>query len=135
MIRHGYAPLAITPDPIPMPAENSSQSRTVAAQVTVSRDSPDDVQTRQIFVLLDGERKAELLFGDEISFPVPEGRHTIRVDNTWNHKDLILDINAGDDLHFLTKSVAGQFSRFLLVALGAGPIYVSIEPAAPRQPS
>src|SRR5882724_12191104 len=104
-----------------MPQENSSPSP--AAQVTVTRDSSDDVQTRQIFVSLDGERKAELLFGDEISFPVSAGHHTIRVDNTWNHQDLALDINAGDDLHFLTKTVASQFSKFLLVALGAGPIY------------
>jgi hypothetical protein len=118
-----------------MPNENSLQSPAIPAQLTVTRDSPDDVQTRQIFVLLDGERKAELLFGDEISFPVSAGHHTIRVDNTWNHKDLALDINAGDDLRFLTKSTAGQFSKFLLVALGAGPIYVSIEQAAPRQPS
>ena len=118
-----------------MPAENSSQSPTAVAQVTITRDSPEDVQTRQIFVLLDGERKAELLFGDEISFPVSAGHHIIRVDNTWNHKELAVDIKAGDDLHFLTKSVAGQFSKFLLVALGAGPIYVSIEPTAPRHPS
>ena len=112
-----------------MPAENSLQSPTAAAQVTVTRDSPDDVQTRQIFVLLDGERKAELMFGDAISLPVSPGRHTIRVDNTWNHKDLDLDVSSGDDLRFVTKSVAGQFSRFLLIALGAGPIYVSIEAA------
>ena len=118
-----------------MPAENSSQSPTAVAQVTITRDSPEDVQTRQIFVLLDGERKAELLFGDEISFPVSAGHHIIRVDNTWNHKELAVDIKAGDDLHFLTKSVAGQFSKFLLVALGAGPIYVSIEPTAPRHPA
>ena len=118
-----------------MPNENSLQSPAIPARVTVTRDSPDDVQTRQIFVLLDGERKAELLFGDEISFPVSAGHHTIRVDNTWNLKDLALDINAGDDLRFLTKSTAGQFSKFLLVALGAGPIYVSIEQAPPRQPS
>jgi hypothetical protein len=118
-----------------MPTENSSRSPATAAQVTVTRDSPEDVQTRQIFVSLDGERKAELLFGDEISFPVSAGRHTIRVDNTWNHKDLELDVNGGDDLRFLTKSTAGQFSKFLLVALGAGPIYVTIEPAAPRQTS
>src|ERR1700756_4554131 len=115
-----------------MPAENSSQSPTAVAQVTITRDSPEDVQTRQILVLLDGERKAELFFGDEISFPCSCGRHIIRVDNTWNHKDLAVDINAGDDLHFLTRSIAGQFSRFLLVALGAGPIHVSIEPVPPR---
>ena len=118
-----------------MSTEDLSRSAAATAQVTVTRDSPQDVQTRQIFVSLDGERKAELLFGDEISFPVSAGRHTIRVDNTWNHKDVSLDIHAGDDLHFLTKSVAGQFSKFLLVALGAGPIYVSIEPAPPRQAS
>jgi hypothetical protein len=119
-----------------MPTENSSLSPATTAQVTVSRDSPEDVQTRQIFILLDGERKAELLFGDEISFPVSAGHHTIRVDNTWNHQDLDLDVNGGDDLRFLTKSTAGQFSKFLLTALGAGPIYVSIEPVAPpRQAS
>jgi len=118
-----------------MPNENSLQSSAIGAQVTVTRDSPDDVQTRQIFVSLDGERKAELLFGDEISFPVSAGRHSIRVDNTWNHKDLDLDVKAGDDLRFLTKSTAGQFSRFLPIALGAGPIYVSIEQAPPRQTS
>jgi hypothetical protein len=39
-----------------------------------------------------------------------------------------------DDLHFVTKSIAGDFSRFLLVAFGAGPIYVSIEPVAPPSP-
>ena len=98
------------------------------------------MQTRQINVLLDGEQKAELMFGDSISISTTPGRHTLRVDNTWNHKDLDLDVAAGDDLRFITKSSAGQFSRFLLVAFGAGPIYVSIEPApsdplktAPRQ--
>ena len=119
-----------------MPPENASALTATSANVTVTRDSPDDVQTRQIFVLLDGERKAELMFGDVISFPVSAGRHTIRVDNTWNRKDLDLDVSSGDDLRFVTKSVAGQFSRFLLIAFGAGPIYVSIEPVPlPRQTS
>jgi len=40
-------------------------------------------------------------------------------------------VNAGDDLQFLTKSTSGQFSKFLLVAFGAGPIYVSIERVPP----
>ena len=118
-----------------MQPENASTLTAASANVTVRRDSPDDVQTRQIFVLLDGERKAELMFGDAISLPVSPGRHTIRVDNTWNHKDIDLDISSGDDLRFVTKSVAGQFSRFLLIALGAGPIYVSIEPAPPHSTS
>ena len=110
-----------------MSPENSSIPASAAANITVTRDSPDDVQTRQIFVALDGERKAELLFDDAISFPVSPGRHTLQVDNTWNRKDIELDVAEGNDLRFVTKNTAGQFSRFLLVAFGAGPIYVSIE--------
>lgn len=118
-----------------MPQTNSSATSAAPAQITVSRDSPDDVQTRQIIVSLDGERKAELLFGDAITISAPPGRHTLRVDNTWNHKDLVLDVLAGSDLRFVTKSSAGQFSRFLLVAFGAGPIYVSIDPVLPSAAS
>jgi len=112
-----------------MPQQNLSDSPVASAQITVVRNSDDDVQTRQINVLLDGEQKAELMFGDSITISVSPGRYTLRVDNTWNHKDLDLDVVAGSDLRFITKSTAGQFSRFLLIAFGAGPIYVSIEPA------
>jgi hypothetical protein len=115
-----------------MPPENSTDDSRGCAQITVTRDSPDDVQTRQIIVSLDGERKAELLFSDATTFSVPTGHHTLRVDNTWNHKDIEIDVDADRNLCFVTKSTAGQFSRFLLVAFGAGPIYVSIEPAPAR---
>jgi hypothetical protein len=118
-----------------MPNDESSEMTAETGQITVARDSPDDVQTRQIFVYLDGQQKAELLFGEEVAIPVPAGHHVLRVDNTWNRKDLDVNVSAGGDLRFITKSSAGQFSRFLLVAFGAGPIYVSIEPAPPRPPA
>jgi hypothetical protein len=114
-----------------MPNESPPASPVASTQITVTRDSPDDVQTRQIVVYLDGEQKAELMFGDGITFPVSPGRHVLRVDNTWNHKDVDIEVRTGSDLRFVTKSEAGSFSRFLLVAFGAGPIYVSIEPATP----
>jgi hypothetical protein len=113
-----------------MPQNNSPDSPAASAKIIVTRDSEDDVQTRQINVLLDGEQKAELMFGDSITISTPPGHHTLRVDNTWNHKDLALELAAGNDLRFVTKNTTGQFSRFLLIAFGAGPIYVSIEPAS-----
>ncbi len=108
-----------------MPPEASD--RTVSARIIVIRDSPDDVQVRQIAVFVDGRRIGELLYGESTTHSVEPGRHTLRVDNTWNKKDLSLDLKAGETVSFRTKSTAGQFSRFLLVAFGAGPIYVSIE--------
>ena len=118
-----------------MPKEDPSDSSAASAKITVLRNCQDDVQTRQIIVSLDGERKAELLFGDAITITALPGRHTLRVDNTWNHHDLALDVVDGNDLRFVTKSTAGQFSRFLLVAFGAGPMYVSIEPDPSDSPS
>jgi len=37
------------------------------SQITVSRTSPDDVQLRQIIVKLNGERIAELMYGQSVT--------------------------------------------------------------------
>src|SRR6266851_7534074 len=87
------------------------------AQITVRRNSPDDIQLRQIIVKLDGKPVAELMYGGTVTFPVTPGRHRLRVDNTWNWK-------------FLTISRAGRFTWFLVGTLGAGPMYVSLHPDA-----
>lgn len=117
-----------------MPSIHADDSPAASARITIHRNSADDVQTRQIVVSLDGERKGELLFGGSLTLLTAPGRHTLRADNTWNRKDIDLEVIEGSDLHFVVKSTAGQFSRFLLVAFGAGPIYVSIEPARLREP-
>ncbi len=113
-----------------MPTTEHSGSPT--AQITIVRNSPDDTQTRQIKIFLDGENQGDLMFGDFMTLDVNVGSHTIRVDNTWNHKDLIIEIHAGERLQFLTKSSAGKFAWFLLGFLGAGPMQVSIEPLPSR---
>jgi hypothetical protein len=97
-------------------------------QITIRRDSPEDVQLRQVIVKLDGQSVAELMYGNSITIPVTPGRHKLRVDNTWNWKTLDLDIAPGVHLKFQTISRAGRFTWFLVGTLGAGPMYVSIQP-------
>ena len=115
-----------------MPAFENSGS--VATRVTIFRNSPDDTQTRQIKVYLDGENRGELMYGDSMTLEVGAGAHSIRVDNTWNRKELAIDVQPGDELQFVTKSSAGKFVWFLLGFLGAGPMRVSIEPLPSRPP-
>jgi hypothetical protein len=98
------------------------------AQITIRRTSPEDVQLRQIVVKLDGQRVTELMYGHSVTFPVPPGRHKLRVDNTWNWKTLDLNLAPGDQLKFQTVSRVGRFTWFLVGTLGAGPMYVSIHP-------
>jgi hypothetical protein len=111
---------------------DSENAKPGTARVTVFRNSPEDTQTRQIKIFLDGENQGDLMFGDFMTLDVNVGSHAIRVDNTWNRKDLIIEIHAGERLQFLTKSSAGKFAWFLLGFLGAGPMQVSIEPLPSR---
>jgi len=100
------------------------------ATITVRRTAPEDVQQRQIIVKVDGERVAELMYGDSITLPVTSGHHRLRVDNTFNWKTIELDLAPGERRKFLTKSRTGRFSWLLIAFFGAGPLYVSIEPEA-----
>jgi len=111
-------------------SENPAESA-ATAEITVVRNAPEDTQTRQIIVYLDQQRMGELMFGDSMTFPIRPGTHTLRVDNTWSRKDLVLEIHPADRLEFVTSSTAGQFAWFLLGFLGAGPMQVSIERRAP----
>jgi len=116
--------MAVRADP-PM---SSASAQAPDAQVTIRRTSPDDAQLRQVIVELDGKRVAELMYGDSITIPVTPGRHKLRVDNTWNWKTLDLDVAPGDHLQFQTINRVGRFTWFLVGTLGAGPMYVSIQP-------
>ncbi|MGB9467485.1 MAG: hypothetical protein WBR10_20420 [Candidatus Acidiferrum sp.] len=104
-----------------------SASSEAQASITIRRQSPEDVQQRQIVVKLDGESVGELFYGDTISIPVTAGHHRLRVDNTWNWKTVELDVSPGDHLKFQTMSRAGRLTWFLVSMFGAGPIYVSIQ--------
>jgi len=97
------------------------------SHITVSRTAPDDVQLRQIIVKLDGERIAELLYGQSITQALAPGHHRLRVDNTWNWKTVEFDLAAGEAVKFRVVSRPGRFTWFLVGTLGAGPMYVSIE--------
>lgn len=107
-------------------AQESTQPGTQAS-ITVHRTSPEDAQQRQIVVELDGQRIAELMYGESITIPVAPGRHRLRIDNTWNWKTLDLDVAPGEQLKFATQSKAGRFTWFLVGTLGVGPMYVSVE--------
>ena len=97
------------------------------SRITVTRNVPDDTRQRQIVVKLDGVRLGELMFGDEISREVAPGRHRLQVDNTWNWKNVDLNVAPGQHVRFVTVNRMGRFSYFLVGALGVGPMYVSID--------
>jgi len=114
----------------------SAEKLDTPTRITILRNATDDTQTRQIKIYLDGQNQGELMYGDSLTLEVAPGAHILRVDNTWNRKDLAIEVHPGNDLRFLTKSSAGKFVWFLLGFFGAGPMHVSIEalPPGPLDP-
>jgi hypothetical protein len=97
------------------------------SRITVSRTSADDVQQRQIIVELDGLPFSTLMFGQSASADAVPGRHVLRVDNTWNSRQLEFDLAPGEHAKFRTVSRPGRLSWFLVAMFGFGPMYVSVE--------
>jgi len=97
------------------------------ARLTIARTSPEDLKQRQVIIKLDGEWMADLMYDHTITRAIEPGHHHLRVDNTWNKKNIEFDAAAGEDVKFRVVNRAGRFTWFLVASLGAGPMYVSIE--------
>ncbi len=98
-----------------------------ASRLTVSRTSLEDIKQRQIIVILDGKRLGELMSGDEISRDIAPGRHRLKVDNTWNWKNVDFNAAPGEHVRFQVVNRGGRFTWFLVGTIGVGPMYVHIE--------
>jgi hypothetical protein len=96
------------------------------ASVTVTRTSEEDFKSRQLIVWIDGERVADLLWGDSITRDLEAGPHRIRVSNTLVWKTVHFDVRAGQQVFFEAINRPGWGSLPMLVVLGAGPLFVTL---------
>ena len=87
----------------------------------------EDVKQRQVIVKLDGVRWGDLMFGKSMSRPIEPGEHELSLDNTWNKKKIEFRVEPGEQVRFKVVNRAGRFTWYLVAALGAGPMYVSVE--------
>jgi hypothetical protein len=97
------------------------------AQVSVERNGPDDVRTRQVVVSLDGERLATLLFGERTVRDISPGHHRLRAHNTLVWKTVEFDAAPREHVRFRVVNRAGLGSMTLVALLGVGPMFVTVE--------
>ena|SRR5690349_12434921 len=97
------------------------------SKITIIRASPDDVRQRQVIIKLDGEWTGDLMYGEKLTRSVAPGRHTLHFNNTWNRKTIQVNLAPGEHATFRVVNRAGRFTWFLVAAIGAGPMYVSVE--------
>src|SRR5688572_4577331 len=97
------------------------------ASITVSREAPNDVGFREIFVSVDGEQIAMLNYGERITHELPAGPHRLRAHNTlfWKTHDIVLQ--PGEHARFIAINRAGWGTFGWLILLGAAPLYLTFE--------
>ena len=102
------------------------------AKLTITRNNPNDVKRRQVYVALDGEKLGFLLYGDSLTRDIPVGHHTLRLNNTLFWKKVEFDAVPGEHIRFAINNYTGPAFYALVLVFGIAPLYLSIE-REPRQ--
>ena len=97
------------------------------SQLTITRQSTDDVGFREIFVSLDGTRLGILRYGDELTVDITPGPHEIRAHNTLFWKTHRVVAKPGEHVRFTAINRAGWGTFGMLFVLGAMPVYLTFE--------
>jgi hypothetical protein len=96
------------------------------ASITVTRTSEADFKSRQMYVWIDGERVATLLWGDSITKDLQPGPHRICVSNTLVWKSVECELRVGQQAYFEVVNRPGIGTLTLMMVLGVGPLYITL---------
>ena len=83
-----------------------------SARVTVYRNLPIDVQQRQIYVTLDGQPWATLLFGQSATREIPPGEHRLKANNTLVWKTIVVDAKPGEQIYDVIRDLGSRGKIF-----------------------
>jgi len=98
-----------------------------AATLTVVRTSPEDMQERELYVAVDGERRGILRFGDSLTVAVSPGHHRLRVHNTISRKYAEFEVADGEEIRFRAANVRGKGFAMMAMFFGIAPMYTVLE--------
>lgn len=98
-----------------------------ASRLTVIRNSPDDIGTREVFVALDGQELAILRHGESVTREIPPGSHELRAHNTLFRKRDSFSVGPGQEARYRVVNRPGWGTMAMMSVLGAGPLYLTLE--------
>ncbi|MEZ5419575.1 MAG: hypothetical protein R2708_19830 [Vicinamibacterales bacterium] len=103
------------------------------AMLTVRRTSKDDVQDRQVYLSVNGEDWATLLYGREVTREIAPGRYTLKANNTLVRKSVVFDVRPGEHVRFQCVNKAHWTAMMFMAFLGAAFLTVVLirEPGSP----
>jgi len=86
--------------------------------LVVRRDADDDIKIRGMDVLIDGEWKADLHYGNAYEVDLPPGEHTLAVSNKLKKEEAQFMLREGETAVFQVTNVLSKGVSVVLMGLG-----------------
>jgi hypothetical protein len=102
---------------------------TSTASLTLTRTSDEDAKQRQVYVSLDGEQVAYMMFGDSKTVSIAPGKHTLKANNTLVWKTVHFEAQPGEEVRFSLVNYPGRGFALLLALFGASVLFLRIDRA------
>lgn len=96
------------------------------SMLTVRRTSRDDVQDRQVYLSVNGEDWATLLYGREVTREIAPGRHTLKANNTLVRRTVTFDVKPGEHVRYQCINKAHWTAMMFMAFLGAAFLTVTL---------
>ena len=97
------------------------------ATLSITRDTPDDVQDRWIRVWLDGTFWDVLRYGKTLTTEIDPGRHTIKVSNTLSRDTMAFDARPGELIRLRCHNSISKGGFLSILMIGVAAIRVRLE--------
>jgi len=102
------------------------------AHLVIARTLPTDVAQRQVYVVLDEQPIATLMFGQRVTRDIAPGPHRLRLNNTLVWKTIDFEAAPDETVEFHFANRAGRFALPFLAVLGVAPLYLTVEKVGPK---
>jgi hypothetical protein len=96
------------------------------AQLIITRDHPQDIQDRPVYLWIDGEKwEGVLRYGKTFTRELPAGRHTVKASNTLFSTTEEFDVASGETVRYRCEN--GLTGGGMVMVLMMGVAYLKVK--------
>ena len=97
------------------------------ARLVITRDHPQDVQDRPVYLWIDGEKwEGVLRYGKTFTRELPPGHHTVKANNTLFSHKIEFDAQPGETIRYRCENGLTGGGMVMVLMLGVAYLRVRL---------
>lgn len=97
------------------------------ATLIITRNHPDDVQDRPVYISVDGRQQGILRFNGTLRIELSPGRHAVKAHNTLFGHTLDVDASPGEEVRLACRNGLTGGGMLMVLMLGVAYLRVRLE--------